>query len=456
MAWVIGSTPTSKKKFHALRLRLLLSYLGVMVTIMAASGVVVNHVVSQDLNQDLNNQLLTLAETAAKTLKLIKHEYYEYKLDDNEYEEDPDDEDLPTDLFNLSEKPSTDNNLPIQDHSVQWFDEKSQLLVKQGNLLPSGTMPENIDSPHIAVEGIIRTLTLPVFNPSPESENQELIGYIRVSKSTVALDAELVRLRMGLSIGGFVALGLTGLGAIWLIRQSLRPIEKSFEQLKQFTADASHELRSPLTAIKTSVEVMQMYPERIDPADVDKLAAIASASKQMTRLVEDLLLLSRMDRAPTPIKHQWIPVPIDEILEDQINCSDIEAEIKTITLKSKLITGLSVLGDAQNLKRLFANLLDNALQYTPGGKTVTVSMFAMENHVAIAVEDEGIGIAPENLPQVFDRFWRADPGRNHREGNMGLGLAIAQTIAQAHGGKITVTSEIGIGSCFRVQLPLVN
>ncbi|NEP24671.1 MAG: hypothetical protein F6K49_22615 [Moorea sp. SIO3I6] len=179
--------------------------------------------------------------------------------------------------------------MPILDPGVEWFDEKGQLLVKQGNLFPSGTIPENLDSPHIVVEGIVRTLTLPVFKPSTETGNQELTGYIRVSKSTEALDAELVRLPMGLSLGGFVALGLTGFGAILLIRQSLKPIEKSFQQLKQFTADASHELRSPLTAIKTSVEVMQMYLERIDPADVDKLAAIASASKQMTRLVEDLL-----------------------------------------------------------------------------------------------------------------------------------------------------------------------
>ncbi|NEO66030.1 MAG: hypothetical protein F6J98_38840 [Moorea sp. SIO4G2] len=289
MAWVIGSTPTSKEKFHGLRRRLLLSYLGVMVTIMGTSGVVVDRVVSHNLNQKLDNQLLILAETAAQTLKLIKHEYYEYKLDENEYKKNHDGEDFPKDLFDFTQEPSTDTNLSSQDRGVEWFDEKRQLLVKQGNLFPSGTMPENLDSPHIAAVGIVRTLTLPVFNPSTETGNQELTGYIRVSKSTEALDAELIRLRMGLSIGCFVALGLTAFGAIWLIRQSLRPIEKSCQQLKQFTADASHELRSPLTAIKTSVEVMQMYLERIDPADVDKLAAIASASKQMTRLVEDLL-----------------------------------------------------------------------------------------------------------------------------------------------------------------------
>jgi two-component system, OmpR family, manganese sensing sensor histidine kinase len=134
------------------------------------------------------------------------------------------------------------------------------------------------------------------------------------SESTTVLEAELHRLRWGLGLGGVVALGLTAIGGVWLTQESLKPVVQNLEQLKQFTADASHELRSPLTAVQASVAVMQTHPERVHPSDVKKLDAIASASKQMSCLVEDLLLLARIDSQQTNC-WEWIPIAIDEILE---------------------------------------------------------------------------------------------------------------------------------------------
>jgi hypothetical protein len=248
---------------------------------------------------------------------------------------------------------------------------------------------------------------------------------------------------------------LTAFSGQWLTRQATRPIERSFQKLKQFTADASHELRSPLTAIKTSVEVMQSHPERIHPADVKKMMAIASATNQMTRLVEDLLLLARMDTTPDHISREWTPIPLNELLEDLLDGFEIQAEEQDIALKADLPQIEPVMGDSAHLTRLFSTLLQNALHYTPPGGKVELTLQGDDDFAIISVQDTGIGIASEDLPFVFDRFWRADRARSQRSGGLGLGLAIAQSIAQQHGGDITVTSQPNSGTRFEVRLPLV-
>jgi len=191
------------------------------------------------------------------------------------------------------------------------------------------------------------------------------LGYIRASHSIESLEEQLQKLRWGLALGGTVSLILTGLGGMLLTSESLKPIKNSFEQLKKFTADASHELRSPITAIKSSVSVLQNHPERIHPADVKKVAAIASVTDQMTRLVEDLLLLARMGGTVETVTPDKRPVPLDEILEDLLDRAEGEAAAKHIALESQLLAEVWVLADSQQLVRLFSNLIENALQYTP-------------------------------------------------------------------------------------------
>ncbi|HBL13705.1 MAG TPA: two-component sensor histidine kinase, partial [Cyanobacteria bacterium UBA11162] len=226
--------------------------------------------------------------------------------------------------------------------------------------------------------------------------------------------------------------------------------------LKQFTADASHELRSPLTAIKASVEVMRNHPERIHPKDAKKLAAIASATAQMSHLAEDLLFLARTDATVLTSMGEQIPIPLNKVLQDLLELLEPFAQDKEINLESELLMSISVMGNEIQLTRLFANLLENAIQYTLPGGTVRVILAKQNRFAIVSVKDTGIGIEREHLPLVFDRFWRADKARSRREGGTGLGLAIAQAIAQRHGGKITVTSKVGVGSCFQVRLPMIS
>jgi signal transduction histidine kinase len=332
------------------------------------------------------------------------------------------------------------------------------LLGKVGKPLTSIPLAANS---YISQQGQIRALTIRVYEEKQSGAKQELQGYIRVLESTEELAEELDRLLLGLGVAGMIALSLTSVGGLWLTRQSIKPIQLSFQQLKQlnqqlkqFTADASHELRSPLAAIKTSTQVMMTHPERIHPADVDKLDAIASATQQMTCLVEDLLFLARTDVTETNLTQEWRAIPIDELLEDLVDFLSPQAQAKVITLKLDSLEEVFVKGDAFQLRRLFSNLLENALQYTPSSGTVTISIASQDKFVVISVEDTGIGIAPEYVPLVFHRFWRADKARTYREDGSGLGLAIAQAIAQRHGGEIVLSSQIGVGSCFGVRLPI--
>jgi signal transduction histidine kinase len=192
------------------------------------------------------------------------------------------------------------------------------------------------------------------------------------------------------------------------------------------------------------------YPQGMRDTDAQKLKAIASATSQMTQLTEDLLLLARTEKDPIEERK---PVDLNTILNSLVHLYAPQAQEKRINLKASLTSNLYLMGEPVHLSRLFSNLIENALQYTLEGGTVEIQTSKEGNNLQVKVRDTGIGIAPEHLKQVFDRFWRADKARTYRTGGSGLGLAIAQAIAQNHGGLISVTSQVGVGSCFTVRLP---
>lgn len=453
----MSSSTTVNPQLRALRWRLLGLTLGVIGCTLTAFGIVVYQTVAQSLEQKSERQLKNLADAAAHSLPEIALNpntatAYTPKTIDND----------------------GDLDIPWQDlrqdqQSIEWFDANRQLLARVGrsfSVMPLISQSEPIRNRHdefnrnkheIKKDYIdnqkIYTLTIPIFVRG-ETGKTKLQGYVRVSDSNEIVEEELTRLRSGLQWGGLLALILSGSGGWWLTQQSLQPIDRSIRQLKQFTADASHELRNPLTAIKASVEVMQSHQERFQDADRRKLEAISSAANQMSQLVDDLLWLARSDRAETPSSSQVI-IPITELLEEVIDQYLPQAEQKQIDFKATELEEASVLGDPFQLKRLFSNLITNALHYTPAGGIVSLSASVEADEVSIQIIDTGIGIAPEHLPYVFDRFWRADAGRARQEGGSGLGLAIAQAIVQQHDGQITVHSKLGQGSCFRVVLPTV-
>lgn len=436
-------------QFKALRWRLLLTSLGVIGCTLTAFGMVVYQVIAQSLEQKSDRQLELLADAAAHSLPDIAADRVKIATRTPRSLDDDGDLDIPW------------QDLQQDLQGVEWFDPTGQLLGRAGKLFSDAVPPSEAiadlevgdeDNLEGAADNEMHRLTISVYKAKHRLGEPKLQGYVRVTQSNQAIAEELERVRAGLQWGSLLALGLSGLGGWWLTQQSLRPIEHSMQQLKQFTADASHELRNPLTAIKASVEVMLSHEERLNPADLPKLDAIASATVQMSQLVDDLLWLARSDRTHVPTC--TVTIPLEDLLEDVLDQYMPQAEQKHIDLKADLHSHLSVLGDPQQLKRLFANLVTNALHYTPSGGTVTLSSsLEPDDWVSVRIVDTGIGIAPEHLPFIFDRFWRADQGRAHREGGSGLGLAIAQAIAHQHQGKIMVQPQPSGGTCFQVELP---
>ncbi|MEO1132390.1 MAG: HAMP domain-containing sensor histidine kinase [Cyanobacteria bacterium J06639_1] len=433
MVWGIDSIKPSSSKFGHLRWQLLLSYLAVMAGTLAVVGTGVYGVFSRNLYALLDKKLMTLAQAAAPSHAEIKEAGAKFL---GEVDEVP-----WRDIFNRDRQ------------SLEWFDEDGILLARKGSL---EVHYPPITGPQMLSDGDrIRTFTVSVFNDSESPDAPTLEGYIRASQSTAALDESQYQLMWGLGAGGVLALGMVGLGGWLLTLAAVRPIERNFSRLKQFTADASHELRSPLTAIKTSVEVMRNHPERIHPLDANKLGAIASATYQMTRLTEDLLFLARADADVAPTRER-VPISIDDVLRELVELMHPQAQARQIVFVYRPFPTRDVcaIGDRAQLTRLFSNLLTNALKFTPSGGTIAIHAHSSVRTAIVSVEDTGIGIAPEQLPRVFERFWRSDKSRSRQEGGSGLGLAIARAIARQHGGDISATSQEGIGSCFRVRLPL--
>ncbi len=233
----------------------------------------------------------------------------------------------------------------------------------------------------------------------------------------------------------------------------MRSIEQNFERLQQFTADASHELRSPLMAIKASSQVALRYPEGMRSSDMEEFQAIATSAERITRMMEDLLMLARMDKK---LSERWEIIDLSELLQglfQQFNAQSLSKNIELIYPQSK---PLSIRGNSEQILRLFINLIENALHYTNSGGKIFIEVNQAGQWIDVSIQDTGIGIAPEQIKNIFSRFWRADISRTQWDGGSGLGLAIAQSIAEIHGGKIQVVSQLEVGSCFTVRLPSVK
>jgi two-component system, OmpR family, sensor kinase len=228
-------------------------------------------------------------------------------------------------------------------------------------------------------------------------------------------------------------------------------IEELFRAQQRILADVSHELRSPLTAIRGNLDLLRRGAFENSAERDASLAAIDSESARMQRMVQDLLLLAQAD-AGVEIRKQ--PVELDTILLDVYRQARLKAGGVKVTLGSE--DQAQVLGDPDRLKQLFTNLLDNAIKYTPNGGEVTVSLVRDTQWVHVAIADTGTGIPEADLPKIFERFYRVDKARSRDRGGTGLGLSIVKWIVDAHDGHIDVKSEVGKGSTFTVSLPLAS
>ncbi len=287
-----------------------------------------------------------------------------------------------------------------------------------------------------------------------KTQNHLPWGYMQVGRSLREFDNHFADIRFVLLLGLPMAMLLVSGASWWLAGLVMQPVYQSYRQIQQFTADAAHELRTPLAASRATVESVLEMDDLTVPEARSTLKAIERQNGRLSQLVQDLLLLSRMDLHVLTLKHQ--PYCLNNLICDLVDEFEALAIAANVSLKTdiRVPQPLYVLGDEEQLYRLVANLTTNAIQYTPRGGQVTVLLDRDDPYALIRVQDTGIGIATKDQLRIFDRFYRVSSDRSRQTGGAGLGLPISRAIAQAHYGSIQVQSQLGKGSTFTVQLPL--
>lgn len=441
MDWATASNKNSSQGFLYLRKRLLLLYLvaiGVVFGTLTASLYVF---FTRSLNQQLNNRLLTLAQAAVPSLNIVKTQSSE----------------------SLEQYLPWRNLFSKQDQGLEWFDSEGQLLTTEGSIFHRLPLAGNVSTSNIGEGAPLfeqqdqsRLVTIAVYTSSSNEKILSLEGFIRASESTETIETTYSHFLQALVLGSILGFLVIFLSSVYFTQQALKPTQESFQQLKQFTAEASHELRNPLTKISFATDNLLSHPEQFRrSSELKKLRIIKSSTEQMKRLLEDLLFLARTDSLPDEIDMEGSIVALDELFKPLVDHFKAIAETKKITFQANLIGGLAVRGDASQLSRLVSNLLENAFKYTDVGGKIAFSLEKVKQQALISVQDTGIGISSEYLPFVFQRFWRTERAKQQQGEGLGLGLAIADAIAHKHKGEISVESQKDIGSCFRVYLPLI-
>jgi signal transduction histidine kinase len=278
-----------------------------------------------------------------------------------------------------------------------------------------------------------------------------------VGESLTQVNLALRRLLFGLLAGGGAGLALSFAGAWFLAGRALVPIEFAFRRQQEFVADASHELRTPLTVLHASADLLNQH--RSEPLETNGqlFDDFRQELLRLERLATDLLLLARADLGQ--IELAVAPVDVGLLAGDVVRRTTPLAQAHGVNLRmihreqtSEPIAEV----DPDRIQQVLLVLIDNALKHVPPGGEVTVDVEPHGHDVDLVVRDTGSGIAPEHLPRLFDRFYRADRARNRDEGSTGLGLPIAKTLVEAHDGQLTIASTVGAGTTATIRLPLVR
>lgn len=292
-------------------------------------------------------------------------------------------------------------------------------------------------------------------NSSEVAHHDTSWGHLQIGRNLAVLDAETQRIQWILLICFSVALLLVAVSSWWLSGLAMRPIYQSYQQQQQFTANAAHELRSPLASLLATVEAILRAPQS-NPQDMRAmLHTVERQGRRLSGLITDLLLLTSLEQhsSARPFQTCCLNDLIYDLTEEFLELA-IAANVSLCHDISH--QKIYIFGRESQLYRLLSNLIANAIQYTPPNGQVLVTLTARDHRAIVTVEDTGIGIAATEQPRIFDRFYRVDSDRSRKTGGTGLGLAIAQAIASNHQARIKVSSQLNRGSTFTVELPTIT
>jgi heavy metal sensor kinase len=329
-------------------------------------------------------------------------------------------------------------------------------ISNRGVVGPSGPLVVQVAAPHEHNDQELGELLTVLWLTGPLALGSALVGGYLLARSALApvdrMTAEAgtitaFRLDRRLQIGKhgdeLDRLAMT-------LNVMIARLERSFEEIRRFTADAAHELRTPLAVIHNAAEVALSTPREAEQYR-RFLEDILEEEERIKRLAEQLLFLCREDAGLTPGVRQ--PISLDAIVRQAAEPMGVLAAAGGVSLKTDDVSPCWVSGDPDSLRRLLFNLLDNAIKYTSQGGRVEVRCGGHERSVTLTVSDTGVGIPSEHIPHIFERFYRIDPARSREAGGTGLGLAICRAIVEAHGGTIELESALGSGTKVVVNLP---
>ena len=286
----------------------------------------------------------------------------------------------------------------------------------------------------------IRTILEPAFDLAPELSNEQA--------AEQAYRATIERIGLGLIVGDVLVIGLVGIVAWVLASRTLRPIREAHVRQRRFVADASHEMRTPLAAIRATAESAADGAQTVDELRT-ALASIIASAERLTHLTNDLLLMARTDERLLASR----PEPMDLSVAAAEALADLERVLSDAThTRLELTPDLLVSADPDDIRRILANVLDNAVRYGGSGGSIRLATSGTEREATVAVTDDGPGIAAADLDRVFEPFYRVRADAGSPDGT-GLGLPLARSLAERNGGRLTVESEPGAGSTFRLVLP---
>ncbi|QIN84921.1 hypothetical protein GBA63_21435 [Rubrobacter tropicus] len=288
----------------------------------------------------------------------------------------------------------------------------------------------------------VRVVSLPVKRAG------EVVAVVQVAQSRRVVDEAVRKFVSILAPIGVVALALAAVGGLFMSGRAMRPIREAFDKQRAFVADASHELKTPLTLIRADAEVIARGNN--SPDDRDLLENLLLETDRMDGVLSDLLVLARLDAGKLPVDKETFDLA--EILADGADRFAAKADVEGVGFEVETSGKLPVRGDRERTRQILAALLDNAVRHTPPGGSVTIAGRREGDRVVATVEDSGPGIPREHLSRVFDRFYRSGAARARRSGT-GLGLAIARDFARAQGGDLTAGNSERAGAIFSLSLP---
>ena len=298
---------------------------------------------------------------------------------------------------------------------------------------------------------VYRIVTVP-YRYENKLFNEEFIIKEVIAISIVDPEVGLLNNLLWMIIGGLI-IGMVSIivASYFLARRAMIPIQEAWGKQQQFVADASHELRSPITGIYSNAELMLRHPQLTIQEQSHRVNTIMKESLRMTKLISSLLTLARSDANKAEL--QVAPVDFSEMIEMVAEHFKPLEELNKVSLIVRIKPAIELMADRERLHQLVVILLDNAFKYTGEGGQILLSCDKDEKSAFLVVQDTGCGIAAEHLPHIFDRFFRGDKARSRDKGGTGLGLAIAKWIVEKHGGKIVVESS-GKGTTFQVSIPI--